>query len=95
MDAEGLTPLLHACWGRSPGCVKQLLESAGADPNQADFCGETPAMVAARLGDVELLNLLISHGCDLSLRDENDWDAPESEGQGAVARKLSTRLKGL
>ena len=75
MDAEGLTPLLHACWGRSPGCVKELLESAGADPNQADFCGETPAMVAARLGDVELLNLLISHGCDLSLRDENDWDA--------------------
>lgn len=75
MDAEGLTPLLHACWGRSPGCVKELLESAGADPNQADFCGETPVMVAARLGDVESLNLLISHGCDLSLRDENDWDA--------------------
>ena len=71
MDAEGMTPLLHACWGRSPGCVKELLESAGADPNQADFCGETPAMVAARLGDVESLNLLISHGCDHSLRDEN------------------------
>jgi len=75
VDAEGLTPLLHACWGRSPGCVKQLLESAGADPNQADFCGETPAMVAARLGDVESLNLLISHGCNLNVRDEHDWDA--------------------
>lgn len=75
VDEGGLTPLLHACWGRSPGCVKQLLESAGADPNQADICGETPAMVAARLGDVESLNLLISHRCNLNVRDEHDWDA--------------------
>ena len=30
VDDHGLNPLLHACWGRSPGCVKELLESAGA-----------------------------------------------------------------
>jgi hypothetical protein len=59
VDAEGLNPLLHACWGRSPGCVKELLESAGADPDEADLCDETPAMVAARVGDVESLKLLI------------------------------------
>ena len=40
VDAEGLNPLLHACWGRSPGCVKELLESAGADPDKTDFCDE-------------------------------------------------------
>ena len=67
VDAEGLNPLLHACWGRSPGCVKELLESAGANPDEADLCDETPAMVAARVGDVESLKLLISHGCNLTL----------------------------
>ena len=75
VDAQGLNPLLHACWGRSPGCVKELLESAGADPDEADLFDETPAMVAARVGNVESLKLLMSHGCDLTLRDENDWDA--------------------
>ena len=75
VDDHGLNPLLHACWGRSPGCVKELLESAGADPDEADLFDETPAMVAARVGDVESLKLLILHGCNLTLRDENDWDA--------------------
>ena len=47
--------------------VRRLLE-AGADPNRALLRGETPAMVAARAGSADVLELLLAAGADPEAR---------------------------
>ena len=51
--------------GRFLQCA-QLLLAAGADPNQPDQFGLSPAARAAAQGDVKMLALLAQHGADLS-----------------------------
>jgi len=48
--------------------VKLLIES-GEDVNAADNYGITPLMVAANLGDIEVVRFLISKGADLGAHD--------------------------
>ena len=48
--------------------VKLLIES-GEDVNAADNYGITPLMVAANLGDIEIVKYLISKGADLAAHD--------------------------
>jgi len=48
--------------------VKLLVES-GEDVNAADNYGITPLMVAANLGDIEIVKYLISKGADLAAHD--------------------------
>jgi len=48
--------------------VKLLIES-GEDVNAADNYGITPLMVAANLGDIEIVKYLISKGADLGAHD--------------------------
>ncbi len=48
--------------------IADLLLSRGADPNEMDISGRTCLHVAARKGDVELIELLIKHGMDVNVR---------------------------
>lgn len=49
--------------------VKLLVEEQGLDVNAADNYGITPLMVAANLGDIEIVKYLISQGADLGAFD--------------------------
>ncbi len=49
--------------------VKLLVEELGLDVNAADNYGITPLMVAANLGDIEIVKYLISQGADLGAHD--------------------------
>jgi uncharacterized protein len=75
------TPLMAACGTgfingyhrlRPPAerlAVVKLLVDVGEDVNAADSYGITPLMVAANLGDVEIVKYLIDHGANLSAHD--------------------------
>jgi ankyrin repeat protein len=49
--------------------VVKLLVSLGEDVNAADGYGITPLMVAANLGDIEIVKYLIAQGADLAAHD--------------------------
>ena len=68
-DAVGRTALMYASTGPSPEVVRQLL-SAGADPNLADNSeGFTALMFAAAEGQLGVVEVLLEHNADISLRD--------------------------
>jgi ankyrin repeat protein len=70
-DAEGKTPLIHACTGPFPETVEILL-AAGADINAAEATeGFTPLMMAAGLGQSEVVKVLLSHGADITIEDQD------------------------
>ena len=54
-DADGLTPLMHACYAGDAAACAALLQ-AGADPNQAETrYGTTPLMFAVFSGSLGAL----------------------------------------
>lgn len=72
----GRTALYWAVWNCSEAVVKALIE-AGASPNISDVHGETPLMVAARTGHVDVLRILLEAGADDSSTDDEGWSAME------------------
>ena len=53
--------------------VKYLVEEIGLDVNAVDSQGYTPVMGAAWRGDNDLVQYLVSHGADLSVRSGQNW----------------------
>ncbi len=90
-DAEGKTPLIHACTGPFAESVKVLIE-AGADVNARDATeGFTPLMMAAGLGQPEVVEVLLAHKADKSLLDddkESAADHAKNSGHTAIVEML-------
>ncbi|XP_048252195.1 serine/threonine-protein phosphatase 6 regulatory ankyrin repeat subunit A-like [Haliotis rufescens] len=66
--------LMLACEGGSMPIVKHLLSSITFDINRRGSVKQTPVMLAAQRGHVEVYDLLVSMGADLSLTDEANND---------------------
>ena len=68
-DNKGMTPLIHAASGEYPSTVELLLD-AGADIDAVDG-GEkfTALMMAAALGNVEVVKVLLQRGADKTKTD--------------------------
>lgn len=64
IDAEGLTPLHHACYAGSPEMVEFLI-SEGADIRARDAKGNTPLHIAARHGFPDIIAMLREAGGDM------------------------------
>jgi hypothetical protein len=62
-----MTPLLAAVVNKRRRAAEQLLDN-GADPNQGHPLFGTPVHAASGAGDVELLQLLIERGGDVTAR---------------------------
>jgi cytohesin len=93
--------------GDSFKAVKLLLDK-GADVNRADLAGVTALHVAARQGNLDLIQLLVDRGAKLDRKDEYDktpldWTAETPSGAGGLtilparpeAGALLRRLMGL
>ncbi|XP_046361397.2 uncharacterized protein LOC124138676 [Haliotis rufescens] len=66
--------LMLACEGGSMPIVKHLLSLKTFDINRKGKFTKTPVMLAAMRGHLDLYNLLVSEGADLSLTDEDNND---------------------
>jgi ankyrin repeat protein len=70
-DDWDATPLQHAILARQAGAVRLLLER-GADPNHvASPNAPAPLLLAAGDTDPTFVNLLLAHGADPTIEDEN------------------------
>ncbi|XP_071090923.1 ankyrin repeat domain-containing protein 39-like [Haliotis cracherodii] len=69
LDASGDTILHQACIGADEETVKYFISQDIVDINCRGYRGRTPVMVAAEMGSVEVVKLLVSEGADLSLVD--------------------------
>lgn len=81
-DFEGKTPLLHASTGPYSEALKVLIE-AGADVNAAEATEAfTPLMMAAGLGQTEVVKILLAHKANRDLLD-NDGDSALKHAQNS------------
>lgn len=64
---SGRSPLHYAVLSNASDCVEALLK-AGACPNNPQVYTETPLHVAASLGSVSCLKLLLTHGADVRVQ---------------------------
>lgn len=93
-DKSGQTALIHAC-KRSFNETAALLLKNGADVNfQTRKAGTTALMIAAVLGNVDLVRLLLEHGADADLADffgDTAQTLAQKKGNSAVVDLLSDR----
>lgn len=78
--------------------ILELLLSYGADPNQRGINDYTPLHMAAALGDIATVHLLLNHGADPELRTRiDDYETPlevaRAAGQTAIASVIEHHLK--
>ncbi|XP_029048675.1 transient receptor potential channel pyrexia isoform X5 [Osmia bicornis bicornis] len=64
---SGKSPLYYAVVSNAADCVEALLQ-AGASPNNPQVYTETPLHVAASLGSVTCMKLLLSYGADVRVQ---------------------------
>lgn len=71
-DTYGWTPLMRAADRRRAGVVRLLLEVGDIDTTIRQEAGSTALHIAAAVGDVEIVRMLVTHGADRSARDSYD-----------------------
>lgn len=94
-DGEKKTPLIHACTGPFAPTVKALI-AAGADINATDGTeGFTPLMMAAGLGQAEIVEILLANKVTVDLKDEDQEtaiDHARNAGHEAIVTRLETAM---
>lgn len=76
-DSEGKTPLIHACTGPFAKAAEALI-NAGADIDARESTqGFTPLMMAAGLGQKEVVEVLLKHKADKTLVDKDNESAAD------------------
>ena len=73
---KGYSPLMISAYNSNYAASELLLE-AGADPNSADFSGNTVLMGAAFKGDADLVTLLIGLGSNKELKNQEGLTAKD------------------
>jgi hypothetical protein len=74
-SGPGATPLMWAVHAsdRKEGCLEIIkgLLTRGADPNQQDALqGQTALIAAVKIGQVEVVETLLAHGADFTIKDK-------------------------
>lgn len=92
-DRDKKTPLIHACTGPFSATVQTLIK-AGADVNAIDGTeGFTPLMMAAGLGQAEIVEILLSNKANITKQDEDQEtaiDHARNAGHEAIVKRLES-----
>lgn len=92
-DRDEKTPLIHACTGPFSATVQTLIK-AGADVNAIDGTeGFTPLMMAAGLGQAEIVEILLSNKANITKQDEDHEtaiDHARNAGHEAIVKRLES-----
>ncbi|MEC7409742.1 MAG: ankyrin repeat domain-containing protein [Planctomycetota bacterium] len=92
-DRDKKTPLIHACTGPFSATVQTLIK-AGADVNAIDGTeGFTPLMMAAGLGQAEIVEILLSNKANITKQDEDKEtaiDHARNAGHEAIVKRLES-----
>ncbi len=70
-SSHGLWFALHNAVVEDKISIVDTLLRAGADPNVATTDGSTPLMLAVRGGNLAIVNLLIHHGANITLKNDD------------------------
>ena len=90
-DANGIRAIHYAAGEPDPALLRTLIV-AGADVNAKGRSGKTPVMEAARLGMLRNVEILISAGAKLDVRDDNERNVVMF---GAMAKQSSPEIVKL
>ncbi len=91
-DIEGKTPLLHACTGPFVETVKLLIDK-GADVNAIEATEAfSPLMMAAGLGQIDIVKVLLAHNANKELRD-NDGDTALTHAETSKHAEIAQLLR--
>lgn len=77
LDAAGNTPLYWAARTGHWECAKELLNLHDPVINVQNKMGDTPLHVAASHGHTEMINLLLEHDADVTLKNNDGFTAEE------------------
>lgn len=87
-DNRGNAPLHEAALGdRGNPTAMQALLGHGADPNIANAAGETPLMIAAGMGELECVRVLLAAGADSKSENREGKTATEYAQGNYIAWK--------
>lgn len=73
VDAKSWTALAWAVGKRHDAAVEVLLEAPGISVDSRDATGRTPLMMAASLGEINILNQLLKSNAAIDSEDERKW----------------------
>lgn len=96
VNQSGWSPLHYAAAGPDPKLVRLLIDR-GAAIDAASPNGTTPLMMAAQYGSEASVDLLLSHGANLKLRNERNLDAIDFarlSGRDWLVKKLQSLPPG-
>lgn len=92
LDREGKSPLIHACTGPFPKTVELLL-AKGADIELREGTESfTPLMMAAGLGETEVVRVLLENKADVNVKDQ-DGDQAIDHARNANHAEIVELLK--
>jgi ankyrin repeat protein len=87
------TPLAWAMYsGSNCGDIVKLLISRGANVNLANSVGNTPLMLAARMGLADVVRLLLDAGADLYQEDTAGESVVDHAKRGVFSDEVSHAL---
>src|SRR5262245_60726061 len=94
-DFTPQTPLLGALLHDDAAAATRLLER-GADPNDGQFFGMPPVLLAILRQDLDLVRLMAAKGADLDVRDRSGstalmWAAFSETGDAGIVKELLAR----
>jgi hypothetical protein len=94
-DFTPQTPLIGALLHNDVADAKRLIEH-GADPNEGQFGGLSPLLLAIVRQDVELVRLMAARGADLTFRDRSGstalmWAVFNETGDATLVEELLRR----
>ncbi|XP_029665880.1 vesicle transport protein USE1-like isoform X2 [Formica exsecta] len=88
LDAAGNTPLYWAARTGHLECASELLHLPNPVINAQNKMGDTPLHVAASHGHLEMINLLLEHNADTTLKNNDGFTAEELSSDASIKNAI-------